>query len=492
VLTEFTASVGGTDQAIATAFADHEQANFPVTAAIDDKPQTGWGINVAKGSAVKMHAEHEAVFVFAKPISVDGKPIELLLHHDVNQNYLIGCFAVEFADTAPSGLANPNEALLAALKTPPSERTEPMLQVVRDAFDRAEPKAREARKKNSDEAELMVMKEIDPPRPTYIHIRGDFLRNDERTGPLTPGVLSAVPPGLPPSPRRTRLDLARWLVSPDNPLTPRVTVNRMWMRYFGRGLVETDDDFGTQGSPPTHPELLDWLAGEFIRHGWSMKAMHRLIATSATYRQSSRMRAELTARDPRNLLLARQERVRVEGEIVRDAMLSASGLLDPTIGGPSVHPPQPDGVYAFTQNVKKWTADTGANRYRRALYTTFYRSAPYPLFTTFDAPDFQTACTRRPRSDTPLQALTVANNAVFLELARGLSARVSREVPSDDTAARLRRAFLLCLGREPSAKELSTLRDYHARHRAAGADDAAALAAVARTLFNTDSFITRE
>jgi hypothetical protein len=241
--------------------------------------------------------------------------------------------------------------------------------------------------------------------------------------------------------------------------------------------------------------------------------MHRLMVTSATYRQSSKARPDLAERDPRNLLLARQERVRIEAEIVRDAALSASGLLDRTVGGPSVFPPQAEGVYAFTQNSKKWVAETGANRFRRAMYTTFFRSAPYPLFGTFDAPDFQTVCTRRGRSNTPLQALTVANDLAFLEIAQGLAARVSREVPEENVEARIRRAFVLSLCREPSAKERSILRSFHAEQLAGLSGDepaarallspalansgaapasAAALVCVARAILNTDSFITRE
>jgi hypothetical protein len=195
----------------------------------------------------------------------------------------------------------------------------------------------------------MIMKEVAQLRPTFLHIRGDFLRNDEKTGMLTPGVLQAVAPALPPAAQRTRLDLAKWLISPDNPLTPRVTMNRVWMRYFGRGIVETEEDFGTQGSPPTHPELLDWLASEFIRRGWSLKAMHRLIVTSATYRQSSHARADIAERDPRNLLLARQERCGSRARSCATARFRRAACSIPTIGGPSVHPPQPEGVYAFTQ-----------------------------------------------------------------------------------------------------------------------------------------------
>ena len=244
--------------------------------------------------------------------------------------------------------------------------------------------------------------------------------------------------------------------------------------------------------------------------------MHRLIVTSATYRQASDARKDLIETDPRNLLLARQERLRVEAEIVRDAALSASGLLDARIGGPGVRPPQPDGVYSFTQVKKTWTAATGGDRFRRALYTIFYRSAPYPLFTTFDSPDFQTVCTRRPRSDTPLQSLTLANDPAFLEIAQGLAARLLRDVPGDFASmldARLRYAFLLCYSRAPSAAELATLRGYVERQLRGFADEpagaaslaskeltkaglteaqSAALVAAARALFNTDNFITRE
>ncbi len=344
-------------------------------------------------------------------------------------------------------------------------------------------------------------------------MRGDFLRPDKEVGPLKPDVLAGgAAQAAAESEQRTRLELARWLINAENPLTSRVTMNRVWMRYFGRGLVETDEDFGTQGTPPTHPELLDWLAGEFIRRGWSLKQMHRLIVTSSTYRQASKTRPDLMEKDPRNMLLARQERLRVEAEIVRDAALSASGLLDRTIGGPSVRPPQPDGVYAFTQTAKRWTPETGSSRYRRGMYTLFFRSAPYPLFTTFDAPDFQTVCTRRIRSNTPLQALTVANDEAFFEIAQGLAARVLKELPGADAPAHLRRAFQLCLCREPSPRELAALSGYYDRQLAwhsenperaktllssdlqtTDAPDAtAALVLASRAILNTDGFITRE
>jgi hypothetical protein len=416
-----------------------------------------------------------------------------------------------------------DEKLLAILRKSEDDRTPEEADLVIDAFAKAEAQPAGANPRrprpNPDLADLMIWKELDEPRASYICLRGDFLRPDKDIGPLIPDVLDAVPPKLPPADARTRLDLAHWLISPENPLTPRVTINRIWMHYFGRGLVETEEDFGTQGTLPTHPELLDWLAREFIRSGWSFKEMHKLIVTSSTYRQSSNSRPDLRDKDPRNLLLARQERVRVEAEIVRDAALSASGLLDRTIGGPSVKPPQPDGVYAFTQTAKRWTADTGNSRYRRGMYTLFFRSAPHPLFTTFDSPDFQTVCTHRGRSNTPLQALTVANDEAFLEFAQALAARSIREgeAPAEPSSAqinaRIRRAFALALCREPSADELEILRGYYDRQRAdlsksddrikallsadlsaasVAPDAAAALVLVSRAILNTDSFITRE
>ena len=364
---------------------------------------------------------------------------------------------------------------------------------------------------------LMVMRERKAPRETFLLTRGDFTRPDKERGKILPGSIAAIAPPLEKAGETgNRLDLARWLVNPANPLTPRVTVNRVWMRYFGRGLVQTEEDFGTRGSLPSHPGLLDYLAKRFISEGWSMKKLHRLIVTSATYRQSSAIRQDLAVKDPRNLLLARQSRIRLDAEIIRDAALSASGMLEAKIGGPGIRPPQPAGIYAFTQSRKRWSTSKGSNRYRRAMYIVFFRSSPYPLFGTFDAPDFQTTCTSRARSNTPLQALAIANDVAFMELARGLAMRVIKEVPGDAAThreARIHRAVLLALGRPPGADELSVLRQYaqsmiqdFSKDPAAAKSlaqqplstatiplpEAAALVAVARAIFNADNFITRE
>ncbi len=519
VLTDFQVTANGTEQSIAQAYADHAQPKYAVTGAIDDLPQTGWAINTVKGLSGKMNADHEAVFILEKPVQAES--LEIRLHHELNQNYLIGRFAIDFVESAPTLKPDTANALLAALRVSKAKRSAAQTTLISAAFAKSESAAGAAPKKaakpdmDSPNADQMVMEELAQPRETYLFQRGDFLRPDKQLGALNPGVFSAVNAAFrkPPKQLKNRLDLARWLVSPENPLTARVTVNRIWMRYFGRGLVETEDDFGTQGSAPTHPDMLDWLSREFIRNGWSMKAMHRLIVTSATYRQASLARRDLLEKDPRNLLLARQERLRVEGEIVRDEALCASGLLSPTIGGPSVRPPQPDGVFVFTQTRKVWTPSVGTDRFRRGLYTMFYRSAPYPLLTTFDAPNFQVSCTRRPRSNTPLQSLTLANDPAFIELAQGLAARVIRELPDADLETRLTRAFRLALVRPPETAELALLLNYtreqledfakdHLAARSvagpalakasANPAEAAALVAAARTLFNTDNFITRE
>jgi hypothetical protein len=329
----------------------------------------------------------------------------------------------------------------------------------------------------------LVMKERAKPRDTFVQIRGDFLRPGDRVEPGPPAVLPAAQ-------GKTRLDLARWLVSKTNPLTARVVVNRYWQQFFGRGLVETENDFGMQGSLPTHPELLDWLAVEFMDPtsgpAWSMKRTHKLIVMSATYRQSSHARPELMERDARNLLLARQNRIRLEAEAIRDVALSASGLLSRKIGGPPVYPPQPAEVFSFTQSKHPWPESKGEDRYRRAIYTHIWRQSQHPLLTTFDGADGQTACTKRNRSNTPLQALHLANDPAFVEFADGFGKRVLKDGPTDDRG-RVRFAFELCFGRTPSDDESARVLKY-----ANGIDEPKRWAAVGRVLMNLDEFITRE
>lgn len=350
----------------------------------------------------------------------------------------------------------------------------------------------------------LVMKELATPRPTHVLLGGDFLRKGVAVGPGTPAVL----PRLPARDRYSRLDLARWLVDDKNPLTPRVTVNRIWQRYFGYGIVDTANDFGTQGSPPTHPQLLDWLASGLVARDWSLKELHRLVVTSATYRQSSRYRPEALKVDPQNRLLSRQNRLRVESEIVRDLALSASALLTVEIGGPSVFPPQPPGV----DKKKRWSQSEGKDRYRRGMYTHFWRTSPHPGLMVFDSPDGMASTSRRNRSTTPLQALTLLNDEAFHEFAQGLAHRVLTEPLLSSDALRVEYVFRVCLTRtpEPIEKErlerllASQLDNYRAHPQEATdlltlplpegtkGEETAAWTMLASVVLNLDEFITRE
>jgi hypothetical protein len=338
----------------------------------------------------------------------------------------------------------------------------------------------------------LVMKEFKEPRPSFRFINGDFTRRAEPVQPGVPAVLH--------KPKKktqggtnllNRLDLAEWLVDRENPLLARVIVNRIWQQYFGRGLVETENDFGTQGSLPTHPELLDWLACEFMEPSvpgappWSIKHIQRLIVGSATYRQSSHARPELAQVDASNRLLARQNRLRLDAEVVRDVALSVSGLLSEELGGPPVYPPQPDGVMNLGQVKRAWKASDGAERYRRGLYTHLWRATPHPALAVFDAPDGFSSCTRRLRSNTPLQALTLLNDQQFFEFAEMLAQKISSRKTAGDLS-KAEYGFRLCLGRAPSAAESARLQKLLNE----SSDDKWLM--LARVLLNLDETITRE
>ena len=355
----------------------------------------------------------------------------------------------------------------------------------------------------------MVLAKTD--RTSHIHLRGDFLRAGAEVEPTTPAFL---PPLKARAARADRLDLARWIVDSRNPLTARVAANHVWRRLFGRGLVGTPDDFGTGGEPPSHPDLLDWLATEYVRLGWSRKALIRLIVTSAAYQQSSRRRDDLAEKDPGNALLARQSRMRVEAECVRDVVLAAAGQLNRQVGGPSFQPPLPTGLTLLRalKNERFMEPTAGPDAYRRGVYVNVQRMFMLPMMQTFDAPDPNLSCTRRERSNTPLQALTLLNSPAFSKAARSLGVRTATECdgsPED----RIRFAFRVCLARLPRGDELSTLRNlylaqvelYRENGEAASElckdarlpDDvdraeAAAWVGVARTLLNLDEMITRE
>lgn len=358
-----------------------------------------------------------------------------------------------------------------------------------------------------DEVELLTFRQMEEPRETHVQRRGDFMNPGDL---VEPGVPEVLPP-LQASGRADRLDLALWLTSSEHPLLARVTVNRVWQALFGLGLVETEDDFGTRGDLPSHPELLDWLAHRFRTEGWSMKSLIREIVTSATYRQASARRSDLD--DPNNRLLARQSRLRVEAEIIRDITLQSAGLLDMKVGGPPVYPPIPEGVIDSGRGAREWPVSEGADRYRRGIYTFLYRTVPYPSLVVFDAPDAVVSTTRRPRSNTFLQALTLLNDETFFEAALHFGVGLSQKEEWDDVE-RLVYAFRRTLSRDPRPRELDVLHDLlsaeREQARQPGSDEAdddpwlsldllpfdvseaASWTTVARVLLNLDEFITRE
>ena len=297
-------------------------------------------------------------------------------------------------------------------------------------------------------------------RPTHLFVRGEFRERGDLVHPDTLATLPRYRSG-----KKPRLAYARWLVNKKNPLTARVTVNRMWQAFFGRGLVLTSDDFGIRGTPPSHPRLLDWLAAEFMECDWDVKQMHRLIVNSSTYRQSSVANSGLLARDPYNILLARQSSLRVSAEVIRDIALFTSGLFDGRIGGPNVKPPQSPRVTDEAFGNHQWKASSGGNRYRRGLYTFTIRTAPFAQSAIFDAPNPTNICTKRERSNTSVQALTLLNDPVFFEAAEHLGKRL---VTTDTTAeGRIELAFRICLSRSPSKQERSISRGYIRNYRSA-------------------------
>jgi len=334
-------------------------------------------------------------------------------------------------------------------------------------------------------------------RATHVHKRGNFLDKGDEVNPGTPAFLPEL--ALEPQkngstnkgnrPNADRLHLARWLIDPKHPLTARVAVNRDWQILFGQGLVGTPENFGKSGQPPSHPELLDWLADEFVRLKWSRKALLKTIVTSATYRQSSTHRPEVAKIDPTNALLARQNRFRVEAEIVRDLALAVSGLLDPKLGGPSIVPPFPEGLLAQNFQSEELRLPT-KEHYRRGIYIHVQRTLTHPLLAVFDAADGNQPCVKRDRSTTPMQALTLLNDPVFSEAAQALGSRLRKA--SSDRDDRLRSAFRLCLGRFPEARELKALADLVEVQQKLGAREEAVWAGIARALINLEEFTTRE
>ncbi len=533
---------------------DRRRVTGPVSFAIDGDDKTAWGIDAGPG---RRNQPRVAIFVPEKPVEV---PAGGVLHFNLKQNHggwnsddhmnnNLGRFRLSVTDEKPPA-ADPLPPLVrAAMSVPAAKRSPAQAATVFAAWRAA------AHKEANDKIEALwkqwpeggsslVTEKRDDPRATAILKRGNFLRPGERVEAGVPQSLHALPKGA----DNSRLTLAKWIVDKQSPTTSRAIVNRVWQAYFGQGLMTTPEEFGTQGDKPTHPELLDWLACEFMspanpdrkvgggapREGgappgaghpgtgvpgspWSLKHLHRLIVTSATYKQSSRVTPESLKADPDNKFLARGARFRAEGEVVRDIALAASGLLNRTIGGPSVYAPAPDFLFKppASYGPFEWVEAKGEDRYRRALYTFRRRSTPYPALTVFDVPVGEASCVKRTRTNTPLAALTALNETIFVECARGLAKRALTEGGKTDTD-RLTYAFRLCVSRTPTADELAILAKLLEKNRkrfeegeanaseiATGAKDSpkpdgftladwGAYTLVARVLLNLDETLTKE
>jgi Protein of unknown function (DUF1549)/Protein of unknown function (DUF1553)/Planctomycete cytochrome C len=474
---------------------------------IDGDPVTGWSINGGQRQA------HAAVLRFAEPLG-DGSDLALQMVCEKYYAAGVGRFRISVTRDPRALVAHSWTGDIELLLLRPEERytpaerqqlmtyylsTAPQLAAVRAEIEKL-------RGSMPQQPTTLAFRErpANYPRATFLHKRGEFLQPTDR---VEPDVLSMLP-GLPVDAPHNRLGLARWLVDGRNPLTGRVTVNRMWQALFGRGLVRTTEDFGYQGELATHPELLDWLAVQIVNEHWSLKQMLRLIVTSATYQQASELSPELIARDPQNLLLARGPRFRLEAELIRDLTLRASGLLSEKIGGPSVFPPQPPGASSEgTYGPLDWKTSTGEDRFRRGLYTFAKRTAPFAMTAAFDGPSGEACAARREISNTPLQALTLLNDAAVVEAAQALG-RLIADGPGTDRE----RAILLfrrVLTRPPSDHECELTLAFLGRQRARltggelkGADIAgladgdvperAAWTLVARALLNLDEAVTKE
>ncbi len=507
----------------------------PIEYANDGNELTAWGLDIGPSCS---NVPRQAVFVLETPLEfAQGARLTFKLaqnhggwNSDDNQNNNIGRFrlAVTSAESAVAD-AVPRD-IRAVLDVPVAERTPEQIENVFSYWRTTVPEWQEENRRiealwqsHPRGATQLALQERENPRGTHRLDRGNFLAPAEEVTPGVPAFLHPLIEGGDSESTPPRLAFARWLADRRSSTTARSIVNRIWQAYFGTGLVATAEDLGTQGEPPSHPELLDWLAVELMDHGWDLKHLHRLIVTSSTYCQSSSVKPELLARDPPNRLLARGPRYRVDAEVVRDVALAASGLLNDQVGGPSVYPPAPEFLFQppASYGPKPWGNDLGPSRYRRALYTFRYRSIPYPALQNFNAPNGEFACARRVRSNTPLQALTTLNETLFMECAKAIARRVVKDSGPTD-AERVIQLVQRCLSREPRAEEAMVLQNFLNRQKRRFADggadpwplltaddsekekvaqqlpagstpaDLAAWTALARVVLNLDEMITKE
>lgn len=492
VMTEIALGVDGLKIPFTNAQADFVQEGYDLAKLLKGDRNSGWAIYP------QANVPHRMVVQFAKPIS-GSKAVVTFGFHSVWKNHNLGRFRVSFTKS-PYPLLAAGPTITA--KTPASQvesafflsnPTSAPIQAERDAAERDLKSIQD----NLPTALVMQDKPVTGKLTSPVHHRGEFLSQGELVEAGTPAVL----PGPKSAVNMNRLELAKWLVDGRNPLTARVEVNRIWEQYFGRGIVETMDDFGTQGSPPSNQPLLDWLAIRFMKSGWDIKAMHKLIVMSATYRQSSAASKIGLDRDPTNLFLSRGPRFRLEAEMIRDTALQASGLLNPKVGGPSIMPYQPDGIWDSPYNGEQWMETKNEDRYRRGLYVFTKRTAMYPSFTTFDAGTRETCSVRRIRTNTPLQALALLNDKAYLEAAQALGRKMMQRGSLEQG---LVYGFRATTSRKPSRAELTVLakaftnfREKYTKDTVAakklGKDEReAAWTMVGNVLLNLDETITKE
>ncbi|MEO6786823.1 MAG: DUF1549 and DUF1553 domain-containing protein, partial [Chthoniobacteraceae bacterium] len=516
--------------------ADYNQKGYEVgliVQGVQDRPKRGKGGKKSQGWAIDGPTKRDArkaMFIAGAPITLPpGATLSVTLRHDSIANHNIGRFRLSATSLPPSTVkldgAQVPPTIIAAMNAEPAKRTPAqraeLAKFFRENADnpvkRAEAAVAAAKKALdavfAEVSNTMVMEEIAQPREAHVLKRGEY----DKPGDAVPRALPAVFPPLPAGAPNNRLGFAKWLVSGEHPLTARVWVNRAWERFFGTGIVKTTENLGSQADWPSHPELLDWLATEFVRLKWDMKAMQKLIVTSATYRQSSRVTPEALAKDPENRLLARGPRFRLSAEALRDQALAISGLLVEKIGGPSVKPYMPAAVWDETSvygDMRNYKEDTGDSLYRRTLYTIWKRTAAPPTMMLFDSPSREICTVKRSRTNTPLQALTLLNEITYVEAARVLAQRMIAEGGSTPEQ-RIAWAFRLATCRAPRADEVKVLADGFARRfarfqqspeeaakilavgamKADAKFDAAELAAytgTANVLLNLDEVVTRE
>ncbi len=441
---------------LVSAHADFSQKDWDVQNAIDGKAKTGWAI------APQFSKDHWAIFTTAKPYQTDITKLTFTLDQNYGRGRTLGRVRLSALTGDPNTVDIPKQ-IAATLKLPKNNRSKKQTDELDAFYVKSNPLLKKIdaelnQKKKQLEAlpnpSTLVMVEMDKTRETHVMKRGNYLSPAEIVTAATPNSLHPFKAGLP----KNRLGFAKWLMDPANPLVARVTVNRWWAELFGQGLVSTIEDFGTQSTPPTHPQLLDWLAAEFMESGWDMKHMLKTIVMSDAYRRDSKLTDLLREKDLANRYYARGPRFRMSAEMIRDNALSVSGLLSTKMHGLPIMPYQPKGIWRQVgRNEPKWIEEKGENRFRRGVYVIWRRAAPYPSFVNFDAPDRSSCLVKRPRTNTPLQALTLMNDPAYVEIALALAGRIIRERPQPDISERIRHGFELVLGRQPKKQELNYL-----------------------------------